>query len=422
MTNIWTILRFELKRNLKRRAYLLVTFGLPALVLVGVLGFNVYQEVRPEPEEDPIEDELDLEGIEFAGYVDESGIFGSDVPESLAESLQHFETEAAARAALEAGDIDVFYRVPSDYLDEGEIFLHMPRLRFSLVNSQLMEQFFFEAVAGDLDAEIVNRLRNPARIQEFDISRDAEAERDEDADFFTLYAFLMTFALGMFFTNTYLMQSVIEEKESQLIEILIATVRPAQLLIGKIFAMATLGMFQVLFWIVSGFIILNIALQLPAFDAVPLDSFGIPGGSLLVPLLYFVLTYLLFAAIYGGIGAVSNSMTEGPQYAALFTLPTFVPVYFIPVYLENTEFGLIQVLSFFPLTAPTAMLIRLSTTQVPLAEIAISLGLLAVTVVFALWVVGRLFRVQTLLRGSVPNLRQIVALIMSDGLSPKAKQ
>lgn len=422
MTNIWTILRFELKRNLKRRAYLLVTFGLPALVLVGVLGFNVYQEVRPEPEEDPIEDELDLEGIEFAGYVDESGIFGSDVPESLAESLQHFETEAAARAALEAGDIDVFYRVPSDYLDEGEIFLHMPRLRFSLVNSQLMEQFFFETVAGDLDAEIVNRLRNPARIQEFDISRDAEAERDEDADFFTLYAFLMTFALGMFFTNTYLMQSVIEEKESQLIEILIATVRPAQLLIGKIFAMATLGMFQVLFWIVSGFIILNIALQLPAFDAVPLDSFGIPGGSLLVPLLYFVLTYLLFAAIYGGIGAVSNSMTEGPQYAALFTLPTFVPVYFIPVYLENTEFGLIQVLSFFPLTAPTAMLIRLSTTQVPLAEIAISLGLLAVTVVFALWVVGRLFRVQTLLRGSVPNLRQIVALIMSDGLSRKAKQ
>lgn len=422
MNNIWTIFRYELTRNLKRRAYLLVTFGLPVLLLVGVLGFSVYQELRPEPTEEAAEEEeLDLDGIELAGYVDLSGVFGDQVPESLAERLAYYETETAARAALNADEIDVFYVVPEDYLEEGEIFLHMPRLQFSLLNSQAMEQFFFESVAGDLDPEIVNRLRNPARIQQFDIARDSEAERNADADLNALYIFLAAFGVGMFFTNTYLMQSVIEEKESRLIEILIVTVRPNQLLIGKILAMAALGLFQVLVWLVGGFIVANIALQLPAFSGIPF-ALSLPGDSLLIPALYFVLTYLLFAAIYGGIGTVSNSMTEGPQYAALFTLPTFVPVYFIPVFTENTDFAMMNIMSFFPLTAPTAMLIRISSTPVSATEIALSVALLALTVVFAMWIVGRLFRVQTLLRGSTPNLRQIISLIVSDDSPRKAKQ
>jgi len=128
-------------------------------------------------------------------------------------------------------------------------------------------------------------------------------------------------------------------------------------------------------------------------------------------LIYFVLGYLMFAGLYGMISAISNSMKEGPQYAVIFTLPAALPLYFLGLFLEQPDSTLPMILSLFPLTSPLAMPQRLIISSVPGWQIALSLILLLLAVVGAIWLAARTFRVQTLLAGNPPRLRDLARLI-----------
>jgi len=137
----------------------------------------------------------------------------------------------------------------------------------------------------------------------------------------------------------------------------------------------------------------------------------LPLSLLPILFLYFVLAYLLFAGLYAVIGAISNSMREGPQYAVIFTLPAALPFYFISVFSSTPDAALPVIMSLFPLTAPIAMTLRLLVAPVPAGQIALSLGLLALGVVAAIWAAGRAFRVQVLLAGQPPKFRELGKLL-----------
>jgi ABC-2 type transport system permease protein len=128
-------------------------------------------------------------------------------------------------------------------------------------------------------------------------------------------------------------------------------------------------------------------------------------------IVYFVLGYLFFAAGFGAVGALSNSMSEGPNLAMVFTLPAVAPLYFIVVFINNPDGTLPVALSLFPLTAPISMIMRASITAVPFIQIFLSIALLALAVWGMLWFAGKLFRIQTLLSGQAPRLRDIPALL-----------
>ena len=415
MKMIWRVYTYELRRNLARRGYLFSTFGLPLLIFALIFGYNFLSTAfATEPaEEEPAAFELDLEGIEVAGYVDQSGLFLT-VPDRLAANLVRYEDEDAARAAMTAGDIDVFYSIPADYLETRDIMLHVPGPQISLINSQLMSALVYETLAADVDQSVLRRLQSNSTFQDFNLTQSAngEAASDMDANFFMLYVFTIIFLLCLFLTNGYLMQSVIEEKETRLVEILIASISPYQLLFGKVLAMATLGLTQVLVWGVALIIGLNLASSLPAFATVALlANIRIPYEMLPVMLIYFILGYLMIGAFYSAVGAISNSMREGPQYAVFFTLPIALPFYFFAIFSTTPNATIPVVLSIFPLTSPISMMMRMSVTQVPLIEVLISLGALALMVLFAVWIAGRVFRVNTLLSGQVPSLKDLPKLL-----------
>jgi ABC-2 type transport system permease protein len=133
----------------------------------------------------------------------------------------------------------------------------------------------------------------------------------------------------------------------------------------------------------------------------------------IIPLLlvYFVLSYFLFAALYSIIGAMSNSLREGPQYAVIFTIPAALPLYFISVFITTPDAALPVIMSIIPITAPLAMTQRLVISTVPFWQIAVSLVLLALSVIVVMWMAGRLFRVQVLLAGQLPKLRELPRLL-----------
>lgn len=407
------IFLYELRRNFLRKGYLFTTFGIPLLLFVIMFGYNALNsQQEPASMEETMSQIFDFQAIRRAGFVDQAQII-PEVPTGMQGRMQQYPDAASALAALLAREIDVYYVIAEDYLETGDIEVHMPVLSLSLVNTAPIEQLIYTTLGGNLDMTLLARLRTPLTFSEYNLTRSVDGS-NRDSDFLMVYIFTITFLLGIFLTNGYLMQSVIEEKENRLVEILITSVRPGDLLAGKILAMGILGMLQIAIWIGAIVLALQVAMTLPALQALTiLANIQLPTTMLPLMFVYFVLGYLFFAAIYGAIGALSNSMREGPQYAVVFTLPAVIPFYMFAIFLEQPNSTLPVILSLIPITAPISMMIRLSVTAVPVLEVVISLGLLALTVAGSFWLAGRLFRVQTLLSGQTPKLRDIPKLLFS---------
>lgn len=420
---MFRVFLFELRRNITRKGYLFMTFGVPLIAAVLLFGYNAIQQANADAGDgDDTPAPLEFGALEQAGFVDHSGLIDV-VPDELTGFFTPYETEEAARAALDSDEIDAYYVIPEDYVDEGIVQMVVPQFGISVMETTPVQRLILDNLAGDVDPIVLTRLRNPAIFQTVNLSRtdgngDAaarDAEAGQDADFLLMYVLVISFLMGIFITSGYLMQSVIEEKETRLVEILIATVRPMQLLLGKVLALGLLGLMQIVVWLISVILIIVIGAQTSGIaDIIPVDIIIIPWGRLPILLVYFILGYLLFAVLYGAIGALSTSSSDGPQYAVLFTLPAAIPFYFFMIFITSPHAPVPVILSMFPLTSPVSMIMRLSITDVPFIEVVISLALLALAVLGAAWIAGRLFRVQILLSGQTPKLKELPGLIFRD--------
>ncbi len=402
---MFQVIFFELRRNLLRKGYLFATFGIPAIALVLLLG---YQFIIAGNNDDTSVPEFDFRGISVAGYVDQSGLF-AELPEALSSYFIPYNDVDAGKADLENGEIDALFVIAPDFLETGNVTEYVPTFDFSRMAPGVVEQLFYATLAEDLPPDVAFRLRQPSVQEEVNIQR-GEAQ-NEDADFIAIYAFTIVFITSVFMTNAYLMQTVIEEKENRLIEILISTMRPVELLMGKIFALSIVGIVQVVVWVASMFFLLQVALRLPAFALTILSSIAFPVEMLPMMIVYFVLGYLLFAAIFGMIGAISSSMQEGPQYVTIFVLPSILPFYFFELFINQPNHIMVQIFSYFPLTSPLSMIMRLTLGAVGPLEIILSIALLAVGALGMMWLAGRFFRVQTLLSGNPFKLRDLPRLL-----------
>lgn len=410
---LWLIYSYEFVRNIKRKGYLFATIGLPLLIAVVFFGFPLYQSFQ-NAEEDTSNP---FDRLEQAGIVDYSGVFANP-PEDFARFLFPYADEESARQALEAEDIDVFLVFPADYLETGEATLHLSDLNITLAGDgqAIAEQLAYSTFADGLDTVRLMRLSNPAIFTDFDLSVSAEGSdaQSEDADFFLVYIFAMIFMVSLILTNTYLMQTVIEERDNSMIEILISTVKPTDLLGGKILAMASLGLIQIVFWLITGVSLFLIAGYIETYSTV-LAAVDIQLNPSLFALmaLYFVLLYLTYAAVFGTIGAVSGSAQEGSQYAGLLVLPVMIPFYFMPIFQSDPNGLIATVFSIIPVTAPVSIMARTVIVGVPAWQIGLSIALLVILAIASMWMAGRIFRVQTLLSGTKLKVSDIPRLIFA---------
>lgn len=413
MTNhIWQVFAYELQRNLRRKGFLFTTFGIPILAYILFFGYQFISS-RSTGGEDiatTITESEQFQGIEKAGYVDHSGLFTD--PGDLRSVLSPYNNEESAQQAMDAGEIDIYYVFPENYLDTGDVVAYMPRFSIAQATESLVQQLVYAHFARNVDPILMSRLISPAAINEVNLQRDATGETTTnfDVDFPVIYLFVMIMMISQFTTNGYLMQTIIEEKETKLIEILVSALRPTQLLTGKILALGVLGLVQIAVWLGAVLLLARIAGDVGT-TLLFLLNISIPTGTVILFLVYFVLGYLFFAAAYGMVGAISNSMQEGPQFAVVFVLPAVIPLYFMTIFITQPDGTLATALSLFPVTAPLSMIMRLTISTVPAWQVILSIVLLILTNAGMMWLAGRLFRVNTLLSGQTPKLRDIPKLL-----------
>jgi ABC-2 type transport system permease protein len=331
------------------------------------------------------------------GYVDRSGLIKT-MPEGV--SMQAYPDEPAAQAALARGEITGYFVVPGDYVASGNVDYVSPE--FSPIDTptgQFESVLKFNLVGGR--PEELARANTTVNVQVSQALAPKESKGGAGLPFPLLPLFAgMLFMIVMITASSYLMQTVSTEKETRVMEVLMSSVTPTQMLAGKIIGLGLVGLIQMGLWLLSSLGALN---YIPA--AASLGT--ISAGSVLVAVVYFLLGYFIYASLMAGLGALMPGTREAAQYTFFILLPLIIPMYLTTSLLLDPNGPISVALSLFPLTSPVVMVMRVTSTDVPLWQIALGAVLLAGTVVLAIVLVARLFQAQSLLRGSKPSLREI---------------
>jgi ABC-2 type transport system permease protein len=217
------------------------------------------------------------------------------------------------------------------------------------------------------------------------------------------YVFSILFVITLFTTSGFLLQGVSEEKEGRIIEILLSSISPTQLLAGKILGLGAVGLIQVGVWFGAGVALLTAATALFALTGVIKLSMG----TILLGLVYYVLGYLLFATLLAVAGSMGTTQRESQQIAGIVSFSAAIPWMVMGFIFANPNAPIAVVLSYIPLTSPVMMLIRLGFGQVPAGQIAISLALLTAGIVVSLWAGAKIFRTSLLMYGKRPSLKDL---------------
>ena len=258
-------------------------------------------------------------------------------------------------------------------------------------------------LSSDLPPEMTERLRNPLVLANVQVDSEG-APRDIDAGrvvFFLGMGTLLFISLVM--TGAFLLQSLGEEKENRIMEVLLSSVTPGQLMVGKILGLGAAGLSQMLLWVASGLILLNVIALAPDV------SIEVPGVALaMVGVLFFVLGYLFFATLMAGLGAVASTAQEGSQLSVIFVLPLGIPIWVWLYIVSNPTAPIVQFLTVFPLTSPVVVMERLAIGAIGFWEVTFSLGVLALSIIAAMYMMIRVFRTYLLSYGKRPGLREVL--------------
>ncbi len=395
----------ELWANVRRPGFIVMTLLIPALGLIGLLVASLFGgqvgsffESQFSPNDTAM------------GYVDQAGVLNVNATE-YASSFVAYPDETSAREALLAKEIDSYFVLQADYLETGTVTVYGVGgglSTFAAADSGDLRGFLVDSLlAGKVDEATQTRAVQPMNLEPVTLNEQGEVSTESPfswlGDFVLPYIFSILFVITIFTTSGFLLQGVSEEKEGRVIEILLSSISPTQLLAGKILGLGALGLIQVSIWLGAGAALLGAAMALFALT----DVISLSLGTVALGMVYFVLGYLLFATLMAVAGSMGTTQRESQQIAGIFSMAAAVPWMTFGIVFTNPHSPVAVVLSYVPLTSPVMMLIRLGMSQVPAGQIAISLALLVVGIIFSLWAGAKIFRTGLLMYGKRPNLKDL---------------
>jgi ABC-2 type transport system permease protein len=391
----WVVAKHELITQLRRKTFLFFAFVFPLLMVGANLGIGYMAASEAE--------ETGTLGI--IGYVDQSGVLEPALEKP--EEFRPYADEAAAKAALAAEAIGAYFSLPADYYSTGMVSAYTLESIPGGIEGQLRGFIRANLLAGR-DALEAERLRNPAEVTMTTLDGKREVDQDTAlALILTPIVFAMIFGMSITMTSSFLMQNVAEEKETGMVELMMTSITPLEMLWGKILGLGSLGLLQMAIWAVTGGMVF-IANQ---GAGEMLASIGLPAWLPGVALLYLLLGYLLYGSLLAGVGASSGSAQEAQSISAVFALLALSPMIAFVSLLKDPNGPVPLAMSLFPFTSPTAMIMRISLGQVPPWQILLSLVLLAAGAALVVWLAAWVFRVGLLMVGKRLKLGALIEVI-----------
>lgn len=251
--------------------------------------------------------------------------------------------------------------------------------------------------SAGIDTSLMGYLASDINITPIKISKEGkEAESDFLVVFFSSFIFIILLMMMILSSGGMLIRSLLEEKSNRLIEILVSSCTPKQLLTGKILGLSALGLFQMLIWSLIGITLVgSAAVPVTAFEHLPLM------------LLYFLAGFLFYTSLFVGFGSIVTTEQEAQQLTGYISMILILPIVFAVTAIQNPNSPIILALSYFPLTTPSIMLLRLNVAPVPFYEIILTLIILILSILITIYLTAKIFKIGILSYGKRPSFKEL---------------
>ena len=433
MNKIWLIIQREFLNRVQKKSFLVATILLP-LIFPAIMAVLVY--VAKEQKKNAVK--------EIVYYIDESGYFKPDTTKFIFKSFQG-SLEDGKKAFNESDSFGLLYVPKFELADPNGISLYT-KINPSPTDIADIERMFEEHIKDlkmqqlNIDQKLLDQLKTNVSISSVKIS---EGGQEKSSDSKVLFGVGMAGGILMymfiFIYGAQIMQGIIEEKMSKVVEVIVSSVRPFQLMMGKIIGLASVGLLQFLIWILligtlSTVVMGYFGLQSPSQEMMEMNgqyqaaaqgsaslevmkSLGeIPWGYVVFSFLfYFIGGYLLYGALFAAVGSAVDSPAEAQQFMFPITIPMLISYFALFTFILDDPHGTISIwLSIIPFTSPIAMMGRIG-FGVPNWQLALSMALLIGGFILTTWFAGRIYRVGILMHGTKVNYRVLAKWFMQKG-------
>lgn len=303
------------------------------------------------------------------------------------------------------GKIYAYIRVPKEALSsEGRV--EIARRDNQMEAGRMLERITSDAITNeryrrhpDVNRDLIREIEKRVEFTSLDTRTGEKTEGRDIMQFMTPFAFMFLLWMGTFGISQGLLTSVIEEKSSRVVEVLLSAVSPMQLMTGKILGLVMVGVLLIAVWLGVGS---------GSLRSMGLTSI-VTADRVIYFVLYFIPAYLLYAAILGAIGSAFNSLKEAQAMVTPVTMFGILPMMFWFVLSQYPHGVFAMVLSFIPPITPFVMIMRLcADPKTPIWQVVATLALLWASVIVMLWIAAKIFRVGILMYGKPPTPRELV--------------
>jgi ABC-2 type transport system permease protein len=410
MHNILLIARREYLERIRTKGFLVTTVLIPLLMAGGILGASMMgghskaEHIAVVSADQQLATDLESELAKSPNNnltADVISPTGADTRDVLNHELDDKQldgylwiTPAAAQPSSNPEARPHFAFTPRSGRDTAT----RDRLAAALRTVLLRERL---AHSGMVAAD-VNALMQPVHIDTTQAAKAADAESAVAAAY--VLFFLMYFVIMLHGMNV--ARSIIEEKSSRIFEVLLATIRPEEMMAGKVIGVGSVGLTQIAIWMAAAALLSSASRIIGSVSGG--FHFVLSATQMGLFTLYFVLGFLLYSSVAAALGAMTNSEQELQQLNMFLVLPLACCMFLLGVVTTNPSGSLSTALSLIPFFSPLLMTLRIGLAMPAPWQIALSVALMLATSWAILWVASRIYRVGVLMYGKRPNLPEIL--------------
>ena len=384
----------EFITNVKRKEFIILTLLLPLILLTSmVIPLFFMQTVSHEKE--------------TLGVVDETGIVMPVLKERYTDYLiKEIANAEEARQLLENNNISSYIIIEKNFIEKGKV-SYYSKIQLSSFSSANMN---LERIVSDIaienllrnegiSNEIINKVKDPIEMERITVTKTGD-EKETPFSFVGNYLLPLFLFMSIMNAGGYLLNGIVEEKENKVVEVLLSTISPSELLSGKILGLGGLGILQVSIWgigIIAVTKILNI----------PLITFE----KGIIIMIFFILGYFFYSSIFAMIGSISTSTRDSQQISAIVSFIVFIPMLLFFGIVQNPNMAFIRLLGMIPPFTPSIMIMRVLLTETPISDIIISIIILIGSVIVAAKIASKIFNIGILMYGKKPSFNEVIRWI-----------
>lgn len=436
MNKTLLIIQREYLSRVKKKSFLLMTFLVP-LLFIGMYALVVFIFIKGDSDKKQIQ------------VLDQSGIYENKLNDqkNLDFTFIKGQYEQAKKDLLKS-EADFLLYIPANYETAKNIEIVSQKKPGLSVIGDLEEQMGSilqdkRLMLAGIDTAIINQAKPDLNINARQLTEQGEKDASVGASFAVGFVAAFLIYISLFIYGTQVMRGVIEEKTTRIIEVIVSSVKPFQLMLGKILGIGMVGLTQFLLWIIlsaglvtiAGTLFINTEETKSKVEQIGKERTSIGGAAgetdmdlvlnltkaastIDIPyilgtfLFYFLGGYLIYSALFAAVGSAVDNETETQQFMLPITLPLiFTFIIGMNVIVNNPDSSLSFWLSMIPFTSPIAMIIRIP-FGVPAWELALSMALLIGGFIFTTWVAARIYRVGILMYGKKTSYRELAKWFM----------